>query len=140
MHHSAPARGGNLSSPGSVPGELQRIQRYHMEQTSPRCGDIGYHFLIDPWGEVYEGRELAWQGAHAGGVNNHGNIGICLLGNFEATRPSSAALESLERLLDELTAKYRIQKSESRILGHGELKTTVCPGRGLMAWVERYRS
>lgn len=140
VHHSAPEK--PLSSSAgqqAVYEEIQRIQRYHMEHVSPRCGDIGYHFLIGPRGKVYEGRSLHWRGAHAGGSNNDDNIGVCLLGNFESRPPTAAALSSLEGLLDDLRASYSIPRRADRVLGHGELKSTACPGTALQSWVTRYR-
>ncbi len=140
VHHSAPPNAlSSTAGPAVYHDEIRRIQRYHMDQTTPRCGDIGYHFLIDPKGAIYEGRELTWQGAHSSGANNRDNIGICVLGDFRYAPPTAAALESLERLLDELRAKYDIARDSRHVLGHGELKVTACPGTRLMEWVRRYR-
>jgi len=141
VHHSAP--------PSSLPAnagdgvyadEIRRIQRYHMEEASPRCGDIGYHFLIDPRGNVYEGRSLSWQGAHAGGSNNVDNIGVCVLGDFRTSLPTPMALKSLEALLEDLRKRHGIPRDSQHIFGHLELKETACPGSALMSWVQRYRS
>ena len=112
------------------------MQKSHMESKSPRWGDIGYHFLIDPAGHVFQGRDLVWQGAHAEGDNNIQNIGICLIGNFDEEQPSKAALESLRKLLDSLRKTYSIAKSA--VLGHQDLKSTRCPGRHLEPWVRSY--
>ena len=140
VHHSAPpaplAAG---ASEAVVADEIRRLQRYHMDQVTPRCGDIGYHFLIDPRGNVYEGRSLIWQGAHSGGTNNVNNIGVCMLGDFRNSLPTDAALASLESLLDDLRRQYGISKDERHVYGHQELKATVCPGAALMNWVKRYR-
>jgi N-acetyl-anhydromuramyl-L-alanine amidase AmpD len=100
-------------------------------------GDIGYHFVIDPYGRVLEGRELAYKGAHAYGDNNIGNIGICLIGNFDKEKPTKAALESLQRVIEHLRKTYSIAKS--RVYGHRELKPTECPGDNLMKWLQNYR-
>ena len=140
VHHSAPPQPLSASASAAVyADEIRRIQRFHMDQSTPRCGDIGYHFLIDPLGTIYEGRSLAWQGAHAGGTNNVNNVGICLLGDFRSQLPTRAALTSLERLIEDLRGRYRIPRDARHILGHGELKGTECPGERLMNWVETYR-
>jgi N-acetylmuramoyl-L-alanine amidase len=140
VHHSAPPAALPLGAGQQVyTDEIRRLQRYHMEQVSPRCGDIGYHFLIDPNGTIYEGRSLDWQGAHAGGTNNVNNIGVCMLGDFRSSTPSTAALASLQRLLDDLRAANRIPRDAVHIKGHMELKATECPGDVLMVWVKRYR-
>lgn len=140
VHHSAPPNHlASFAPPAVYHDEIQRIQRYHMDQSSPRCGDIGYHFLIDPSGRVYQGRALNYQGAHSGGVNNRDNIGICLLGDFRDRMPEPAALEALETLLQELSKRHGIPLDAAHLLGHGELKATECPGRHLQNWVRRLR-
>jgi hypothetical protein len=114
---------------------LQKIQEEH--QGTKGWGDIGYHFLIDPEGRVYEGRPLAYQGAHAGNheLNLH-NIGVCLLGNFDAEQPTPRALQTLRRFVDELRGRYRIPSN--RVYGHSDFKNTACPGHNLLAWVRGY--
>jgi hypothetical protein len=140
VHHSAPPSALPAAASQQVyTDEIRRLQRYHMDQVTPRCGDIGYHFLIDPNGTVYEGRSLGWQGAHAGGTNNVDNIGVCVLGDFRTTSPTPTALSALERLLEDLRARHRIARDAVHVKGHMELKATECPGDVLMGWVKRYR-
>ncbi|MBA3709907.1 MAG: N-acetylmuramoyl-L-alanine amidase [Planctomycetes bacterium] len=98
---------------------------------------IGYHFIIATDGRVYEGRPLAYQGAHAGGDNNIGNVGVCLLGNFERDRVPEVQRAALISVLDRLSNRFEIARTE--IHGHREFKTTDCPGRYLMAVVDEYR-
>lgn len=136
VHHSArPAAAMRGASVASVAEELRRYQKTHMGERG--WGDIGYHYLIDPSGRVFEGRSLRWQGAHAGGNNNRQNLGVCLLGNFEDEHPTSAALAALDGLIGDFRTTYNIPRE--RVYGHRELKVTACPGRNLTAWVERYR-
>jgi N-acetyl-anhydromuramyl-L-alanine amidase AmpD len=114
-------------------GAVRDIQHAHMNVQS--YGDIGYHFLIDPYGRVFEGRQLSWQGAHAGGQNNVENIGVCVIGNFERERPTRAALASLDRLVDELSQTYAID--ERNVVPHSHWKNTACPGRNLESWLSQ---
>jgi hypothetical protein len=135
VHHSAEAYGPVLDgSTQSSAGAIRRIQQHMMNGLD--YGDIGYHFLIDPVGRVFEGRSMAWQGAHAAGTNNVENIGVCLLGNFEETRPTQQALATLQSTLDHMRQRYRIPRSG--VVAHGDLKNTLCPGRNLAAWLQRY--
>lgn len=138
VHHSA-EHSGKLGGPGAGASAraVQGIQSYHMHDPGRLYGDVGYHFLIDPAGRIYEGRGLEWQGAHAWRHNNVQNIGICVLGSFDDERPREAALVSLQALLDHLRARYSIPRS--RVYGHREFRTTVCPGAHLMNWVKGYR-
>ncbi len=141
LHHTAQVPGtrfdGSLSDSIDV---LQKVQRNHMQQQG--YGDIGYHFLIDAQGRIFEGRALQYQGAHAGkrnSVNNNvKNIGVCMIGNYEYGQPSASAMRSLEDLLVQLRSKYGIDRSS--IKSHGELKATECPGPMLARWTSSYRS
>lgn len=137
VHHTAMSTS-NLGrgSAAEAAQAVQGIQRQHMSGRG--YGDIGYHFVIDPSGRTYAARSLAWQGAHARGSNNVGNIGICLLGNFEAERPTSRALDALNSLIEELRGRYHV--SRTQIYGHRDFTATACPGRHLMTWVQRYKS
>lgn len=45
--------------------------------------DIGYHFLIDERGRIYEGRSIDNVGAHVGGRNT-GNLGIAVVGDHSS--------------------------------------------------------
>ena len=112
------------------------IQRYHMRTND--WGDIGYHFLVDSAGRVYEGRSLAWRGAHAGNASsNQGNLGICVLGDYSTGRPGAAALRSLEALVTALARAHGIP--DARIIPHGDLKATDCPGPYLTSWTHNFR-
>lgn len=93
-----------------------------------RFGDIGYHFLIDYAGRVWEGRSLAYWGAHVSGHNEH-NIGIVLLGNYERQRPQDVQLRSLAQLAHLLRHHYAIRHNE--MYGHIDLGQTLCPGKYL---------
>jgi hypothetical protein len=136
IHHTADVPGVRFDgSLADSTGALRSIQHNHVDNR--RYGDIGYHFLIDSAGRIFEGRDLSYQGAHAGGANNRGNIGICLLGNFEKTTPTSPALTALSQLLAELRGTWRIPVSA--VVGHGELKSTLCPGKNLARWTSNYR-
>jgi hypothetical protein len=116
VHHSAlPLRDGPLE-----------IQKKHME--IKKFADIGYHYLIDENGKIYEGRNLHVRGAHTGGYNT-GAIGIVLLGNFEETEPSDEQIQNLILLSNCLRKEYKI----THIAGHRDFQPeeTVCPGKNL---------
>ncbi len=140
VHHSA-----NLARSPSLREATRTIkldQRYHMATNG--WGDIGYHYLIDPAGRVWQGRNLRWQGAHAGNHTlNRGNIGVCLLGNFIGGRrgqsPSAAQIAALDSLLRQLAHTHRIR--QSKIFTHQELEgvVTLCPGFRLQRVVDRLR-
>lgn len=136
VHHSDQVPGTRLDGTLADSQEaLRKIQHNAIE--NERWGDLGYHFLIDAAGRIFEGRTLEWQGAHARGDNNVRNLGICLLGDFHHRPPSPAALAALEALLEELRAKHGLARSS--VVCHRDLVNTVCPGDALASWVKGYR-
>lgn len=104
----------------------QAIQRLHMRQRG--WADIGYHFLIDGLGQLYEGRSLNIRGAHTGGFNT-GSVGVCLLGNFDVVEPAAAQLETLRALARQLRDAYTM----THLAGHRDFQpeATSCPGASL---------
>lgn len=125
------------------PAERMRaLYKYHA--LSNGWGDIGYNYVIDENGAMYEGRQGGSRvvGGHAY-CNNVGTIGIALMGNFELEQPSQAQAKSLQWLLAKLAAEEGIDVSRSLqfhgnvfsnpIVGHSDLSATACPGRVLKA-------
>jgi len=105
----------------------REIQQLHLEERG--FADIGYQFLINETGQIYEGRALDVRGAHTLSFN-YGTIGICLIGNFEEIEPTSAQIVTLDTLLTDLLARFpRI----TRLAGHNDLNpgATLCPGGNL---------
>lgn len=117
---------------------IKKIQRNHQKQR--HWADIGYHYLIDRSGRVWEGRSIRYQGAHARGHhNNHGNIGIVLLGNFTRQRVTAQQAYSLNAILYTLCRKYGLRPS--KIYTHSEMVggTTQCPGPEIDRLISRFR-
>lgn len=112
---------------------LERIRRYHR---SLNWGDIGYHYLIDPAGRVWQGRPLSWQGAHVAD-QNPGNLGICVMGNFDRQQPTGTQIRAVERFVAECMTRYRVPLHEVRT--HREMASTLCPGRYLQPRIDRLR-
>jgi len=140
IHHSAMEA--QVSEFRDAASEIRRIQRAH--QRNEGWADIGYHFLIDGSGRLWEGRPLYLQGAHAGSDSaNRANVGICLLGDFAQDPPSAAQLETLEALIAALRSKFSIPAGN--LYTHREIRRrfglghTECPGTYLQALVERMR-
>jgi hypothetical protein len=139
IHHSAlenPIR--SVSTQSGAKNALRSMQAYHMDGRN--WGDLGYHFIIDPQGQIYEGRAMYWQGAHAGkdkngNNNNPGNIGVCLIGNFDVDRPSAASLRALKKLVHSLRTQHRI--SAQSVRGHMDWSQTECPGHNLLPFVRQ---
>lgn len=110
-----------------------------------RCGhrgrgfsDIGYHYIVDRDGRVWEGRNLRWQGAHVS-KHNEQNIGILVMGNFDIQKPSQRQLDGLRLHVRKMLAQYKL--SRGRVLTHREWAgaKTACPGKNLQAAVDDAR-
>jgi len=104
---------------------LRLIQKAHMDR---RWADIGYHYIIDRAGRLWEGRPIQYQGAHVPGHNEH-NIGLMVLGNFELQHPSDAQMTKLQETLIQLRRQYDVPISH--VHTHQELTPTKCPGKAL---------
>ena len=138
--------------------------------TCTTCGvggwnDVGYNFLVDRYGRVFEGRyggiTRAVLGAHAGGFNIY-TTGVALLGTFSSSRPPAAMLASLKRLLAwkldlihvDPTGKTTLRSAgganvryaagrkifASTIFGHRSTSFTDCPGSPTIALLRSIRT
>lgn len=136
IHHSAMYF--RDTQPRAAAAQIARIQREHMGNRN--YGDIGYHFLIDPSGRVWEGRKLQHQGAHASGANNVGNIGICVLGNFvrqsSGQGPTTSQIHSMEQLVVQLMRHYGF--GGDALYCHSDFKNTQCPGPRMQPIVKQF--
>ncbi len=113
---------------------LDSIRRGHL---SRGWADIGYHYAIDPSGQVWQGRPLGLQGAHVAN-QNQGNLGIVMLGNFDRNKPTERSVNALDRLVASEMRRYRVSITEVRT--HREMASTACPGQHLQRFMDRTRS
>ena len=74
--------------------------------------DIGYNWLVDPNGIIYEGRGENRQGAHFSCMNSN-TTGICVIGNYETAIPANAAIESLQKFI-----AWEACSKDIDVLGH----------------------
>ena len=114
---------------------IESIRRVHVNTNG--WADIGYHYIIDPAGRIWEGRPISLQGAHVK-YNNPHNVGVMVLGNYEKQSPTNASLHALDGFVARLMRFYRVPVS--RVYTHQELRPTMCPGRNLQRAMEYTRS
>lgn len=86
--------------------------------------DVGYHLIIQPDGEVQQGRGLNVIGAHVE-ASNTGNIGICLIGRGKYTH---AQFQSLDYYIHGLMQTYDEIKPWN-IYTHNEFKSAIKQGK-----------
>lgn len=109
VHHTAQKVMGD-ARPGVE--RMRAIYQYHA--ASKRWGDIGYNYVIDETGQIYEGR-AGGDNVVAGHAycNNVGTLGIAMMGNFEEEEPTQVQVKALQWLLRELADKHDIDLERS---------------------------
>ena len=157
VHHTDLA---NDYGPGDVPGILRSIQAFHMDGRG--WSDIGYNFLVDKWGGIWQGRGDPWErtiGADAAGFNS-GSVGISAIGDYTAAGPTGALLQSIGTVAGWKLAMYgqdpygwsyftsggspKYAAGEvvplSAIVGHQDVGLTGCPGslEGYLHHIRQY--
>ena len=149
VHHTA---GANGYTAAEAPAMVRAIQLYHVKGNG--WNDVGYNFLVDRFGTVYEGRyggiERNVVGAHAEGFNT-GSVGVAVLGEYSSLAVTAKARESVARLLawrldlahvDPATTQSFISGGNARypaglpvflrtVSGHRDTGFTDCPGTAL---------
>ena len=135
IHHEGSAKPNNDTTPAQVSATLRLIQSQHRKRMG--AGDIGYHFIIDRTGTIWQGRDWQYQGAHTSGANSN-NLGVMLLGNFEIQQPTGQQLQSLQNLVRSLVRLHRLNP-RTDIYGHSDFCNTQCPGKHLKVHVQTMR-
>jgi len=118
---------------------------YYFHTTTHDWGDIGYNYLIDNQGNIYEGRAGgdAVVGAHAF-MNNQGSIGIAILGCYQpgvcnsAKQLTPATEAALQKLISVKSQQFGINPDgvsptydrgiQPNVIGHRDVGHTSCPG------------
>jgi hypothetical protein len=129
---------------GTENGNAAIFDKWHREGN--HWEGVGYNFVIGNGTGSSDGQvevTFRWRqqktGAHCKTPDNWANesaVGICLVGDFNQTVPTSGQMRSLLKLTRFLQRRYGIPKS--RIYGHGTTpgaQITECPGKKFpMAW------
>ncbi len=149
VHHTVSL---NTYTPAEAAAIVRGIETYHVQGNG--WNDIGYNFLVDRYGTIYEGRAGGITnnviGAHSEGFNT-GTVGISLIGNFQTAAPPQAMQDALVKLLawrldvahiDPLSTvaytsggnpKFKAGKVVTlrAISGHRDTYYTECPGNAV---------
>ncbi len=151
VHHTA---GSNSYTAAQSAAIVRGIEIYHVQGNG--WNDIGYNFLVDKYGQVFEGRyggvDKNVIGAHAEGFNT-GSTGIAMIGTYGSTAPPAAARTALAKLIawrldvahvDPVSSLTWTSGGNSRfpegvpvtlraVVGHRDTGFTDCPGAALYA-------
>ncbi|BCK52338.1 hypothetical protein NWFMUON74_01100 [Nocardia wallacei] len=159
VHHTA---GRNDYSKAESAGIVRAIYAYHAK-TLGWC-DIGYHALVDKYGQIFEGHsgglDRPVQGAHAGGFNEN-TSGVALMGDFETEPPTDAAIQAAGQFIgwrakvaglnplsrttmySEGTEFTPYAQGEAvqlpTVFAHRDVGNTTCPGDAAYALMDRIR-
>ncbi|EHQ90764.1 N-acetylmuramoyl-L-alanine amidase [Desulfosporosinus youngiae] len=110
---------------------ILKVNSIQSQQMSSGWDDIAYHYLIDPAGRIYDGRDPSKLGGHCTGKND--DIGICLLGNYDSQSLTSAQITAIQALS---AWRIRIQGIwKTNTFGHKDFLSTECPGENLESYV-----
>ena len=157
VHHTA---GSSTYRPEESAAIVRGIELYHVKANG--WNDIGYNFLVDRYGQVFEGRRGGVQrnviGAHAEGFNT-GSVGIAVIGTYSARRVTVEAEDALAKLLAWRLDVGHVDPASSAMItaggnakiragagaylravsGHRDAGFTACPGDGLYARLGQLR-
>ena len=149
VHHTAT---GNDYTAAQVPGILRSMQAFHMDSNG--WSDLGYNFVVDKFGGVWEGRDGSIDrysiGAHAEGFNT-GSVGVAALGNTTSGGASNAQVDAIADTIAWRLAGAGIDPTTNvsftsggsstipagtvvdlpRVIGHRDIGSTDCPGAAL---------
>ncbi|GGR29555.1 N-acetylmuramoyl-L-alanine amidase [Streptomyces griseomycini] len=118
VHHTAES---NDYTCAQGPAVVRGIYAYHVKQLGWK--DLGYNFLVDKCGTVYEGRkggvDRPVMGAHAYGFNSE-TTGISVLGTYTSTAPSTAAMTSVARIAAWKLGQYGVAPTGTATLTAGD--------------------
>ncbi|MFD5316109.1 peptidoglycan recognition family protein [Streptomyces sp. NPDC127098] len=160
VHHTA-----TTNEYTDAAAEVRAIYTFHIQTNG--WTDIGYHFLIDREGLIYEGHYTGDDGipahdaegnavtaSHVGGMNS-GNVGIALLGTLVDQPPTDAARDSLVTLVALLSRFHGLdpqgqtrfvnpvsgaERDVSVVSGHQDWMETECPGAVMYAELDAVRA
>ncbi|MCW2835535.1 MAG: N-acetylmuramoyl-L-alanine amidase, family 2 [Nocardioides sp.] len=148
VHHTVNA---NDYTEAQVPGILRSIYAYHVQ--SRGWSDIGYNFLVDRFGRIWEGRyggvDKNVVGAHTLGYNDYA-FAMSAIGNFDVVAAPDVMLRSYGALFEWKLALNGVNPDSmsqqvgrstfAAINGHRDAGSTACPGRYLYAKLATIRS
>lgn len=145
VHHTAQPMDNENRSGAEM---MRALYQYHAANRG--WGDIGYHYVIDKDGQIFEGKAGGdfVVGGHAY-CNNTSTIGVAMMGNFDNAKPPQAQMRALQWLLKSLADRYKIDTDEAvqfhgsrlpAIVGHRQLVSTDCPGEYVWRTLDQVRT
>ena len=110
-------------------GTPESVAHYHVAEKG--WPGIGYHFMIDKSGQIYQTNDIDTVSYHVANMNTI-SLGVTCIGNFEIDEPTPAQVESLKWIIG--AAKAVI--GDVAVFGHRDKGTTLCPGKNLYKLIQ----
>ncbi|HEY7823598.1 MAG TPA: cell wall-binding repeat-containing protein [Acidimicrobiia bacterium] len=111
--------------PEKIADGIKQIERGQMAK-DPKLSAIGYNFLVDKWGRIWEGRGWTYRNAANGGnANNPTSMSVCVLVGQRDATPTPETISGLRRLW-QLTSAHFGRGLEVQC--HSDVRATACPG------------
>ncbi len=155
IHHTA-----GSSNPSNPAATIRAIYYYHAKTLD--WGDIGYNYIVDQHGNMYEGRYGGDNVVAGHAANyNYGTSGISVLGNFETANPNNNSLDGVAKLISDKTKGKSFNplgsvkltkttgyphysptgsKTVKTVNGHRDVGSTACPGKNLYSKLATIRN
>jgi hypothetical protein len=160
VHHTVNANSYSKADSAAI---VLAIAKYHRDTNG--WNDIGYNFVVDQYGQIFEGRgggiDQAVIGAQAQGYNSN-STGVAVIGTYESVGMSAAALDAVARVLGWKLSRHGVPVAGTvvieslggdanrypagrmvtfnRISGHRDGCTTSCPGASAYGQLAAIRS
>ncbi len=131
VHHTVTT---NSYTAAQAHAQVRSVYLFHTK--SRGWNDIGYNFLVDRYGRVFEGRRGsitgAVHGAHTGGFNTE-SMGISVLGTYSSTAPTSAALRGVVDIASWKSSQYFMNpRGNTRMVSEGGGTTKFPDGKSVV--------
>lgn len=116
-----------IESPTTLQGSMSRVRGAQQYHASLGWSDIGYSWLVDNMGNVFEGRGWNHTGAHTYGWNSKG-YGICWLGDSNVSPPSDKALAAIAEVIKMGISEGWISPNPTIVAHRDRVPDTSCCG------------
>ena len=158
VHHTA---GTNNYSRSESPAVVRGLYSYYVNTL--KYADMGYNFLVDKYGTIYEGRAGSItkpvRSAASGGFNTD-TLAVVAMGNFETAPATDALVQGIAKVLAYRLSRFHRDPFGRKVLtaevgsskyapgkkvrfkvisGHRDSQLTACPGANLYKRLPRIR-
>lgn len=122
------------TSRNGIAAAIKRIEKNHVARPKENMSTLGYNFLIDKWGRIWEGRGFGIRNGANGSSSNDTSFSVCLLVGVEDNKLPQVMVDAIRSLRIEIE---RRTKNEIVVRGHRDHISTSCPGEQVYRQIKR---